>query len=525
MADQPSGSAVCIGGGPAGLTAAYELLQRSAIVPLVLEKGGILGGIARTENHNGNRIDIGGHRFFSKSDRIMAWWCDLMPPEATAEKRFEIAYHGQRRSVEGGRGPDPEETDEVMLVRSRKSRIYHLRRFFEYPITLSLDTLRKLGAMRVMRIGFSYLRARLIPIREEKSLEDFLINRFGRELYSTFFRDYTAKVWGVPCDRIDPSWGAQRIKGLSIRNVILHALRKPLRKRGDLGQKGTETSLIERFYYPKLGPGQMWELCARKITEAGGRIERGALVERIHVEGNRVRAVTARDASTGGTRRIEADHFFSTMPIRDLVAALDCDVPPEVREIAAGLAYRDFLTVGLLLRDLKVRDERTEGLLRDNWIYIQEPDVKIGRLQVFNNWSPYLVADPSTVWLGLEYFCNEGDELWSMGDEEMAALGVEELVRIGIIDAASVLDHTVIRVPKCYPAYFGTYDRFDELRAWLDTIENLYLVGRNGMHRYNNQDHSMLAAMTAVENAMEGRTDKANIWAVNTEQDYHEEKG
>ena len=524
MKDGPRRSAVCIGGGPAGLTAAYELLQHTDIVPVVLEMEGFLGGIARTENHNGNRIDIGGHRFFSKSDRVMRWWCDLMPPEATAEASFEIAYHGQRRTLEGGQGPDPDQTDEVMLVRSRKSRIYYLRRFFDYPISLTLGTLRNLGAFRVMRLGLSYLRARVAPIRPEKSLEDFLINRFGRELYATFFRDYTEKVWGVPCNRIDPSWGAQRIKGLSITTVIKHALAKPFRKRGEVAQKDTETSLIERFLYPKLGPGQMWELCAKRITEAGGRVELGSRVERIHVEGRRVRAVTVKELSSGQMRRIEADHFFSTMPVRELVAALDCGIPQAVREIAAGLTYRDFLTVGLLLRDLKVRDERTQGLLRDNWIYIQEPEVKLGRLQIFNNWSPYLVADPSTVWVGLEYFCNEGDELWEMPDEEMAAFGAAELERIGIIDRADVLDHTVIRVPKCYPAYFGTYNRFDELRAWLDGIDNLYLVGRNGMHRYNNQDHSMLAAMTAVENILAGRVDKSNIWAVNTEQDYHEEK-
>jgi len=374
------------------------------------------------------------------------------------------------------------------------------------------------------------VRARLSPLRPEVTLEDFFVNRFGRELYSTFFESYTEKVWGLPCARISAEWGAQRVKGLSITKAIAHAIRSQFSGKGDIAQKKIETSLIEQFLYPKFGPGQMWELCAQKVVGLGGEVTTGLEIRKLYREGNRIRAVELFNAATGCTERMEADYFFSTMPVRDLVAALAAggtDVPTPVRETAAGLPYRDFITVGLLLSGLKVKPDADEGaaLIRDNWIYIQEPDVLVGRLQIFNNWSPYLVADPTKVWVGLEYFCNEGDPLWTRTDEQLAALGREELSRIGIIEHGAVLDSTVIRVEKTYPAYFGTYEQFDQVRAYLDPIENLFLIGRNGMHRYNNQDHSMLTAMTAVDNIIAGITDKSNIWAVNTEQDYHEEAG
>ncbi|MDX1948520.1 MAG: NAD(P)/FAD-dependent oxidoreductase [Pirellulaceae bacterium] len=519
--------AILIGGGPAGLTAAYELATRSDVRPIVLEASDMLGGIARTVNYKGNRIDIGGHRFFSKSDRVMQWWADMLPLQAGEGGQFEISYQGKSRPVErdAATGLDPATSDEVMLVRPRKSRIYFLRKFFDYPISLSKNTILNLGLARMMRIGFSYLAARLFPVRNEKSLEDFLINRFGRELYLTFFKSYTEKVWGVPCQEISAAWGAQRIKGLSISKAILNALQKPFRRRS-VGQKGVETSLIEQFLYPKLGPGQMWETCARKVESLGGEIRLNTRVERLQIEGDRVVAVETVNTQTGERETITGDFFFSTMPIKELVRGLDCPVPAPVREISEGLIYRDFITVGLLLSDLKIHDQTPQGkkLLSDNWIYIQEPEVQVGRLQIFNNWSPYLVADPGKVWVGLEYFCQDTDELWKLPDAEMSALGVRELSAIGIIEPGAVLDSTVLRMPKTYPAYFGSYDRFDELRGWLDRFENLFLVGRNGMHRYNNQDHSMLTAMTAVDNILAGRTDKANIWDVNTEQEYHEAK-
>jgi protoporphyrinogen oxidase len=517
-----------IGGGPAGLTAAYELVTRAGIRPLVCEKLDILGGIARTVNYKGNRIDIGGHRFFSKSDRVMDWWHAMMPYQQSDAAVQQIDYQGQTRQVRMTDAVDPEQRDDVMLLRSRRSRIYFLRRFFDYPISLSGKTVVSLGFARMLRIGIGYVRARLFPIRPEVTLEDFFVNRFGRELYVTFFESYTEKVWGLPCARLSAEWGAQRVKGLSITKAIAHAIRSQFSRVGGIAQKKVETSLIEQFLYPKFGPGQMWELCAEKVTALGGEVRTGVEIRKLYLEGNRIRAAEVVHRANGAAERVEADYFFSTMPVRDLVAALaagGADVPAPVRETARDLPYRDFITVGLLLSGLKVRPDRKEGvsLIRDNWIYIQEPDVLLGRLQIFNNWSPYLVADPTKVWVGLEYFCNEGDPLWTRTDKEMEALGREELSRIGIIETDAVLDSTVIRMEKTYPAYFGAYEHFDRVRAYLDPIENLFLIGRNGMHRYNNQDHSMLTAMTAVDNIIAGITDKSNIWAVNTEQNYHEE--
>jgi protoporphyrinogen oxidase len=411
-----------------------------------------------------------------------------------------------------------------MLLRPRRSRIYHRRKLFEYPIKLSPDTLRKLGLWRSFRIGLSYLRAAALPIKPEENLEQFFINRFGRELYATFFKDYTEKVWGTPCHEISASWGAQRVKGLSIAKALSHFARSLFAGgKKDLAQKGTETSLIEQFLYPKLGPGQMWDEVARSVREKGGEVRMGWRAERLETDGDRVVAVQARDLATGVSERLAADWVFSTMPIRELVRALDTPPPAEIAAIAEGLLYRDFITVGLLL-DRLLLTESDGTMIKDNWIYIQEPDVLVGRLQIFNNWSPWLVSDPAKVWVGLEYFCNEGDSLWTRSDAELLELGATELARIGIAEPGAVRDGTVLRMPKTYPAYFGSYDRFPELRRWLDRFDNLFLVGRNGMHRYNNQDHSILAAMTAVDNILAGRADKSNLWAVNTEEEYHEEK-
>ncbi len=520
-------TAIIIGAGPAGLTAAFELLERTGVVPIVLEAEDYVGGISRTANYKGNRIDIGGHRFFSKSDRVMEWWLARMPMQKLQPGQATISYQGKQRGVAAtGQGPDPEQCDQVMLLRSRKSRIYFLRKFFDYPITLSLDTIRKLGLLRIMKIGFSYLKAVLFPFRPEKNLEEFFINRFGRELYGTFFKSYTEKVWGERCSAISAEWGAQRVKGLSILGTLKHIAGKLFRRRGDVAQKNTETSLIEQFLYPKHGPGQMWETVSQEILRRGGRIVHHQRVSRICVEGDRITAVEAVDPRSGQTTVYRGDWFFSTMPVKELVRALDGEVPADVRQVSEGLVYRDFITVGLLLKELKVREDSPQGkqFIRDNWIYIQEPDVLVGRLQVFNNWSPYMVADRSKVWVGLEYFCYESDDLWKMSDEKLIELGGQEMEKIGIIERSAVLDATVIRMPKTYPAYFGTYDRFDEIRRFVDRFSNLYLLGRNGMHRYNNQDHSMLTAMVAVDNIAAGVRDKANVWAVNTEQDYHESK-
>ena len=521
-------TAVIIGAGPAGLTAALELLRRSDIHPIVLEADESVGGISRTVRYKGNRMDIGGHRFFSKSDRVMQWWLDLMPIADEGAGHAVISYQNRHRSLKtlhAHATPDAD-PDLVMLVRPRRSRIYFLRRFFDYPITLTPDTLGKLGVVRTARVGASYVKARLHQRRPEKSLEDFLINRFGRQLYLTFFKSYTEKVWGVRCDQISAEWGAQRIKGLSLTRAVTHFLTRTFSTRAksaDLAQKKTETSLIEQFLYPKHGPGQLWEHVVELIRQRGGEVLTGWRADRINTDAaQRVTSVEAVDAH-GERRTFAADYCFSTMPVTGLIAALDQQPPANVREVAAGLMYRDFITVGLLLDRLRVT-EPDGSPLQDTWIYVQEPDVLIGRLQIFNNWSPHMVADPAKVWIGLEYFCYDTDALWRMSDEQIKQFAIAEIEKIGLAHASDVLDGHVVRVPKTYPAYFGTYDRFDEVRAWLDRFENLFLVGRNGMHKYNNQDHSMLTAMTAVDNILAGITDKSSLWEINTEQDYHEER-
>ncbi|MBI4559748.1 MAG: NAD(P)/FAD-dependent oxidoreductase [Candidatus Hydrogenedentes bacterium] len=521
-------TAIIIGAGPAGLTAAYELLEKTDIHPIILEESDQVGGLAKTVNHHGNRMDVGPHRFFSKSDRVVEWWLRLLPLQATTPGGHTITYHGRHHELQvANPGPDPQSEDRVMLMIKRKTRIYFLRKLFDYPIRLSWDTLTKLGVIRVFRIGVSYLQSLLLPYRKEENLEQFFINRFGKELYLTFFKSYTEKVWGIPCNQISAEWGAQRVKGLSIGKALLHAVRKALSGARFTASKQVETSLIEQFMYPKYGAGQMWEETARIVRERGGELRHGCRVTGLKTDGMRIVAAEAVNVATGESCQLEGDYFFSTMPIRELVAGLRGDVPKEVRRVAGGLQYRDLITVGLLVHRLNLRDERNGqrgGLVPDNWIYIQESDVKLGRLQIFNNWSSQMVADPNTVWLGLEYFCNEGDDLWETTDDELTHLAAEELCRIDVINPQDVLDSTVLRTKKTYPVYDGAYDHFDVVRKYLDQFENLFLIGRNGMHRYNNQDHSMLTAMRAVENILQGVTSKDNIWSVNAEDAYHEEK-
>jgi protoporphyrinogen oxidase len=501
----PEKTAIIIGAGPGGLTAAYELLTRTDIHPVVLERSEYMGGIARTVRYKGNRLDLGGHRFFSKSDRVMQWWLSHLPVSSVEQAKHK---------------------DLLMLMRRRKSRIYFSRRFFDYPVKFTLATLRNFGFWRATRIAASYLRSAIFPIHPVNNLKEFFINRFGRELYLTFFKTYTEKVWGVPCEQIHPEWGPQRIKKLSIAKALVHFMRQTTNKKDQVAsQQDTETSLIDRFFYPKLGSGQMWEEVARKIIAAGGEIVTGTEVDRVDASAGRIVAVSAMDPH-GQRRRFAGDYFFSTTSVQELVKALGESVPKKVREIAAGLQYRDFITVGLLLSKLKLRepDQRLGSLIQDNWIYIHAPDVRIGRLQIFNNWSPYMVANPEQAWIGAEYFCNEGDDLWRKPDAEIVQLAIEELSRIEVIQREDVLDSTVARMPKAYPAYFGAYGRFAEAREYLDGFPNLFLIGRNGMHKYNNMDHSMLTAMTAVDNIAAGITTKTNVWAVNTEEEYHETK-
>ena len=529
-------TALIIGAGPAGLTAALEFCRRSSIQPIVFEASDRIGGISCTIRYKGNRIDIGGHRFFSKSDRVMDWWTDLLPIASDVPgEDVAIAYQNQQRRVQSSENVSKRsQTDEdlVMLVRERRSRIYFMRSFFDYPLSLTPATLRRLGLMRTLRIGASYLKSRLVQRTPEKTLEDFFINRFGMELYRTFFKSYTEKVWGIPCDQISAEWGAQRIKGLSLRRAVSHFVKKfffgSQRVGGDVKQKDAETSLIEKFLYPKFGPGQLWEYVAKLVERHGGELRRGWRIVGLNVdiEEDGVERITSLEARTpsGEIVTVAGDYIFSTMPVRELLRVIDARIPQEILAISDGLIYRDFITVGLLVDRLLIT-EPDGSQIKDTWIYIQEPDVLVGRIQIFNNWSPFLVQDPTKIWIGLEYFCYDTDPLWKMQDADIAVFAIKEIAKIGMLEADAVRDSCVFRVPKTYPAYFGTYTRFDEIIRYMERFENLFLVGRNGMHKYNNQDHSMLTAMVAVDNILAGITSKENLWKINTEQEYHEDKG
>ena len=519
--------AIIIGAGPAGLTAAYELLKKTDIKPYIYEMSNDIGGLSKTIRFKGNRLDIGGHRFFSKSSRIMEWWLNIIPLQE--KPALDDYLLGRKISLsERSTGADPERKNLVMLIRRRISRYFFHRSFFDYPISLTYQTIKKMGWTRIFKIGASYLRIKFYPIKKEMTLEDFLINRFGRELYNFFFKDYTEKVWGVSCNQIPAIWGIQRIKGLSVTKTLIHAFKKKTGGNHSIEQQNIETSLIEYFLYPKFGPGQLWEEVARQVTDLGGEIYMNHQVVGLDFGKNTVTSVHILNKTNGEALSAECDYLFSTMPVKDLIAGISAaKVPDHVARIAEGLLYRDFITIGLLLKNLKIKNDTKiktiNNIAPDNWIYIQEKDIRLGRLQIYNNWSPYMVRDLNQLWIGLEYFCNEGDEFWEKKDSEIIEFAINELVEIDFIDSEDVIDATIIRELKTYPAYFGSYDKFDEIRNFTDTITNLFLIGRNGMHRYNNMDHSMMTAMVAVENIINGVESKDNIWQVNTEQNYHEE--
>lgn len=517
--------AIIIGAGPAGLTAAIEFLKQTDIQPVIYEETDEIGGISRTVKYKGNRMDIGGHRFFSKNDRVMNWWLDLMPIQSKPAKD-DIILNKEKPFSENGR--DPEKEDEVLLIRERVSRILFLRKFFDYPISMSLRTFINMGFVRTMRAGFSYINSRIIK-RKEISLEDFMINRFGKVLYGLFFEKYTEKLWGKHPSKISADWGVQRIKGLSLTKVIISSIKKIFTiEKHEITQKDKETSLIEQFIYPKYGPGQLWETAAKKVTDMGGRIVKNAKVVGVNVKNNVVVSIIVE--KNGIKEKVDGDYFISSMPIKDLVQAINgVDIPEKVYNTAVNLPYRDFITVGLLVNKLNLKNttkiKTVSSIIPDTWIYIQEAEVKIGRLQVFNNWSPYLVKDlEHKVWIGLEYFCDEGDEYWNMTDEQFINFAISELVKIDVINKEDVVDTIRVRVKKAYPAYFGTYRHFSLVKEFLDGYDNLFCVGRNGQHRYNNMDHSMLTAMETVDAIKNGSLCKTDIWSVNSEEEYYETK-
>ena len=511
---------VIIGAGPAGLTSGYELLKRSKDYNVtIVEEDSIVGGISKTVNYHGNRMDMGGHRFFSKVNKVNEWWESFLPTQG--KMPYDDILLNRKSTVKKG-GPNPEKTDDVMLKRNRISRIYFKNKFFDYPISLKWSTIRNMGLFTTIVVGFSYLKSCIFK-RKEKSLEDFYINRFGKKLYSMFFENYTENLWGIHPSKISPDWGAQRVKGLSISAILKDIFGKIFKKKN----RHIETSLIEEFSYPKYGPGQLWELVANKISKMGGNIITSAKVIKINkTKKNNITSVTY--IKDNKKIVLKGDIFISSMPIKDLINDMN-DVPKEYQKIASGLPYRDYLTIGLLVNKLSVTNKTNVKTINDNipdnWIYIHNKDVKLGRIQIYNNWSPYMVKDiNNTVWIGLEYFCNENDSFWKKSDNSLINLGIKELIKIGIIDDDKYLDAHVERVKKAYPAYFGTYKNFDKLKEYLNSINNLYCVGRNGQHRYNNMDHSMCTSFETVDNIINSINNKDNIWGVNTEKEYHEEK-
>ena len=512
---------IVIGAGPAGLTCACELLKnRDDFSVTVLEESGSIGGISQTINHNQNRMDIGGHRFFSKDERIVNWWNERMPLQGAMS--FDDKILGREKPLVLG-GPDPEKDDNVMLIRERISRIYYLEKFFDYPISMKFATFKNMGLWRTVKAGFSYVYSCFHKL-PETSLENFYINRFGKVLYSMFFEGYTEKLWGRHPSEISADWGAQRVKGLSIKALIKDMFNKAFGKK-DL--KNVETSLIEQFWYPKYGPGQLWEAVAKEVEEKGGEVLKNHKVVKVLCENGKISGVVSE--TENGLVTLNGDIIVSTMPIRDLICNLDTTVPSDVLETAKGLPYRDFVTIGVLLNKLNLKNETKvktlSNIVPDCWIYVQEPNVKLGRIQIFNNWSPYMVKDPeNTVWVGLEYFCNEGDEFWSLSESDAIDFAVSELEKMGIASKDDVKDATRARVKKAYPAYFDTYKDFDKVISYLDGFENLFCIGRNGQHRYNNMDHSMLTAIYAAEKIKSNDFDKSDIWSVNTEKEYHEKK-
>ena len=523
---------IIIGAGPAGLTAGYELLKggkergekgEENYQVIVLEKSSAIGGISQTVRYGGNRMDIGGHRFFSKDASVMKWWQEVMPLQGSPA--VDDLLLGRTVPLADG-GPDPQTEDRVMLTRNRVSRIYYQKHFFDYPVSLKWKTLKTMGFLTTMQVGFSYLKTIFVK-KPETSLENFYINSFGKKLYSMFFEGYTEKLWGRHPREIAADWGAQRTKGLSIRGILLDMLSKIFMSKEKRALR-VQTSLIEEFHYPKFGPGQLWEAVAKDFEAMGGEVRMNCEVTGIDTEDGNVTAVRVKN-DAGEEETFQGDIFFSSMPVKDLVAGMGA-APENVRRVATGLPYRDFVTVGLLAPKLNIVNEtqlKTLGnIVPDCWIYVQDTNVKLGRIQIFNNWSPYLLQDPEhTVWLGLEYFCDEGDDFWNMPEEECVRFATQELITMGLLTRhEDVLDSHRERVQKAYPAYFDTYDEIGTVVDYLSGFENLYCVGRNGQHRYNNMDHSMATSFEAVKNITSGVRTKQNIWNVNTEQEYHEEK-
>ncbi len=509
---------IIIGAGPAGLTAAYKLLKsKSNIEVEIYEESKQVGGISKTINYKNNRMDLGGHRFFSKSKEINDLWDEIMPIQGI--NSYDDTMLNREKDL-NGTGPDPNKEDKVMLKRNRISRIYYRNKFFDYPVTLNLKTIKNLGFISTLQSGLSYLK-RLVFKMKETSLENFYINRFGKKLYSMFFEKYTEKLWGRHPSQISADWGAQRVKGISIRAVLKDALKKIFH----IKDKHVETSLIDSYRYPKYGPGQFWEEMAKQIDIMGGKILLNSKIDKINIKDKQIKSITCNN------KIITGDYFISSMPIKDLINSIEgITVDKDIKRIATNLPYRDFVTIGVLLKKLNLKNKTKintyNNMIPDCWIYIQEPNIKMGRIQIFNNWSPYMVKDyKKTTWIGLEYFCDESDDFWNMTDKECAEFAINELIKMNIIKSSKdVLDYHREKVKKAYPAYFDTYDEIDKVIAYLNDFNNLYCIGRNGQHRYNNMDHSMMCGIEVANIIVNNKKDKTSLWTINTEKEYHEEK-
>ena len=511
---------VIIGAGPAGLSAGYTILKNSDDYEVVIvDRDKQVGGISKTISYDGNRMDLGGHRFFTKEKKINDLWEEILPIQGKPSYDDKILNTKKEFSKNG---PNPEKEDKVFLIRNRVSRVYYCKKFFSYPISLSFNTIKNLGFIKTMTSGFSYLKSIFVK-KEENNLENFYINRFGKKLYNIFFEGYTEKLWGRSPKNIDASWGKQRVKGLSIIEILKDAFCKIFK----IKTKKQETSLIEQFHYPKYGPGQMYEEMAKEIIKNGGKILKEHEVIKINNNKSRIKSILCKNKDK--VVKIEADYFISSMPVKDLINGMD-NIPKKINNIASNLPYRDFITVGLIIDKLKIKNntkiKTLNNIVPDCWIYIQTSEVKLGRIQIFNNWSPYLVKDiDNTISLGLEFFCFENDEFWNKKDKELVEYAKKELIKIGVIEEDAIIHNShVEKIQKAYPAYFDSYSEFDKVRKYLDSYDNLYCIGRNGQHRYNNMDHSMMCGIVCAENIINNIKDKDNIWNINTEESYHEEK-
>lgn len=509
---------VIVGAGPAGLSCAYKLLNNNKkLEVIIIEADSQVGGISKTINYKGNRMDLGGHRFFTKNDEVKDFWFKILPLQGS--KAYDDIILDLDKPLKKG-GPDPEKEDRVMLVRNRVSRIYYNKKFFDYPVNLNFTTLKNMGFGTSINCGFSYIKSSMFKL-DEINLENFYINRFGKKLYSMFFKEYTTKLWGRTPKDIDSSWGSQRVKGISIRKVIADYFQRLFK----IKNNHKETSLIESFYYPKYGPGELYEYVAKEIEKMGGKILLNSKIIKINNLNNNIKSITYMNGDK--KKELNCDVLVSSMPMKELVDDMN-KIPKKIKDISSNLPYRDFITIGVLVDKLDLKPHKKiktiHGTIPDNWIYIQDGSVSMGRVQIFNNWSPYMVKYPKdTIWMGLEFFCSEGDTFWNKSDKQLVSLAKKELIKMGFI-SSDILDSYVYRVKKAYPAYFDSYNEIGKLREYLNNIDNLYCIGRNGTHSYNNMDHSIYSGFVCAEMIKNNNHDLDKLWNINVDDSYQEEK-